>query len=249
MISQELFDPLKTSAGFVQRLTNRAGIANASAYDRYTFYRLLAQLGTESRVPESNKVYFADFQQHYTNRMHLFYQNTVPNGQTNLALWSPLAFFTGAADRMLRATIDPVVLTNGNRRDTNFMFGLTPVRQGFCCTNIQIYNTRAGMLDASVRFNTTNNEYTAATHRMFQLAANIHDATTVRRVPGSTNDYPSVFRPTFGRTATNLFINGFVEENNIGFLSTNVWVTPEQAMRRVDLYRCNVYGVPLVHRR
>ena len=47
-------------------------------YDRYTFYRLLAQMSVDSSVQESNKLYFADYLPHYTNRMHLFYQNPFP---------------------------------------------------------------------------------------------------------------------------------------------------------------------------
>lgn len=243
---QELFDPNRTSAGFVQRLMTRSTNSNPLAYDRYTYYRLLSQLGTESGVPQSNKVWFADFQQHYTNRMHLHYRNYAPNGQTNFESYRPLEFFMGAADRMLRASLDRVVLTNGARRDTNFMLGLTPVRQDFCCTNIQLYNVNAGRMGPP--FYTTNNEYSAATHRLFQLAANIHDATTVRRL-GTTNDYPSVFRPVFTRTATNLLITGFIEETNVLFLN-NAWMTMEQAMRTFPaneaISSTNLYGVPLV---
>ena len=45
-------------------------------------------MGVDSRVQESNKLYFADYLPHYTNRMHLHYQNMVPNGQTNFIPWS-----------------------------------------------------------------------------------------------------------------------------------------------------------------
>ncbi|HEY5504567.1 MAG TPA: hypothetical protein VIK28_05360, partial [Sedimentisphaerales bacterium] len=55
---QELFDPAKTEIGvtppgFVEHL-QQAG-TNVSTYDRYTFYRLLSQLGTDSS-PESGKM-------------------------------------------------------------------------------------------------------------------------------------------------------------------------------------------------
>ena len=82
-------------------------------YDRYTFYRLLAQMSVDSSVQESNKLYFADYLPHYTNRMHLFYQNPFPNAQTNLVTWTNIDFFMGAADRMLRASLDLAVTTNG----------------------------------------------------------------------------------------------------------------------------------------
>jgi hypothetical protein len=257
---QELFDPNKTSAAFVNRLTNRAYSANP--YDRYTFYRLLSQLSTDSQSPVSNKLYFADYQRHYTNRLNLNYTNNLaPNSQTNFVSWDTNiftrnAFFTNAADRLLRASLDLIVLTNGLRRQSNFMMGLTPVRDVFSCTNIQIYNVLAGTT-AIVPFFATNNEYTATTHRMLQLAANIHDATT-RQPLGTVNDYPSVFRPIFMRTATNLIICGFT--NQLGIENLNNWQSAEQAMG-VERSPVNglgamvigrpypdrlIYGVPLV---
>lgn len=253
---QELFDTNKTSLPFVQRLLNRSIFPNAQAYDRYTFYRLLGQLGTDSHTPESNRLYGADFQKHPTNRLHLLYQNPTPNAQTNFVTWddprfpeSRVVFFTGAADRMLRASLDRVVLTNGSVLSTNFMLGLTPVRNVFSITNIQLYHVDAGRPNARP-FYTTNNEYSSGTHRLLQLAANIHDATTVRTL-GTTNDYPSVFRPIFYKTATNITIRGFLEETNILFLN-NPRMTVEQAMvdgrfpLNVPVANINLVGVPLV---
>ena len=78
------------------------------------------------------------------------------------------------------------------------------MRNLFCATNIQLLHVDAGRLNSNIAFYSTNNEYTAATHRLLQLAANIHDATTTRHFAGVTNDYPSVFRPVFLRTQTNL---------------------------------------------
>ncbi len=256
---QELFSTNRTSPGFIQRLMGRSTNQLATLYDRYTYYRLLAQMGVDSRTPESNRVYFPDFQLHPTNRMHLHYQNFTPNGQTNFVSWNinpagRQAFFTGAADRMLRASLDPIVLTNGTLRQTNFMLGLTPVRKDFSVTNIQLFHVDADKVNLRP-FYMTNNEYSSATHRLLQLAANIHDATTVRTL-GTTNDYPSVFRPVFLRTDTNLTIRGFVEENDALFLDNNRWMTIEQAMGRqagaaafplnTVVTNVNLIGVPLV---
>ena len=99
----DLFDTTKTEKGvtppgFTEHLQQTG--ANVSTYDRYTFYRLLSQLGTDSS-PESGK-------------MNLNYDNINPyrngildtNGVvsvTNFVPWTPLGFFTNAADRMLRA--------------------------------------------------------------------------------------------------------------------------------------------------
>jgi hypothetical protein len=66
---------------------------NNDSYNRYTFYRLLAQLGTDS-APERPK-------------MNLNFANVdaggniVPNMATNLTPWDPAQFFTNAAARML----------------------------------------------------------------------------------------------------------------------------------------------------
>ncbi len=92
----ELFNPTETSPDFVKRLSNAGtenGVVNPSTYDRYTFYRMLAQMGTDSD-PDDGK-------------MNLNYQNivngvVVPGMETNCLVWTPLDFFTSAADRMLR---------------------------------------------------------------------------------------------------------------------------------------------------
>ena len=246
----ELFDRSKTSANFVNRLTNNA--TRPYPYDRYTFYRLLAQLGVDSTPAQSNRVYFSDFQRHPTNRLHLHYQNPTPNAQTNFVPWTPVGFFTNAADRLLRASLEPLVLTNGALMETNFMLGTMPVRTSFCCTNIQLYHRDAGRSVSNLRFYSTNNEYSSAVHRLLQTAANVHDATTMRPL-GTTNDYPTVFRPVFLKTSTNISIRGFVEETNIAFLNYP-WMTVEQALlgpdsafpRNVTVAGVNLYGVPLV---
>ncbi len=93
--TQEFFDRNKvttlTARSFVDRLSE-AG-TNVNSYDRYTYYRMLAQLGTDSEPDQ---------------RMNLNYVNldsvgrAVPGMETNLVAWTPLQFFTNAADRLLR---------------------------------------------------------------------------------------------------------------------------------------------------
>ncbi|MHC1762808.1 MAG: hypothetical protein AB9869_00670 [Verrucomicrobiia bacterium] len=249
---QDLFSPRKTTPQFVNRLTNNAGAAFGTPYDRYTFYRLLAQMGTDSFPAESNRVYFSDYRRYPTNRLHLHFQNPVPNGQTNFIPWTPVGFFTNAADRLLRATVEPMVLTNGARRMTNFVLGPTPVRNVFSVTNIQLIHREAGLLGSALPYYMTNNEYSSAVHRLLQVAANVHDATTVRRL-STTNDYPSVFRPIFLRTTTNVSICGFIEETNVLFLNFPS-MTLEQALTTnanafpldVPVAGVKLEGVPLV---
>ncbi|MCS7090412.1 MAG: hypothetical protein RMN51_08920 [Verrucomicrobiota bacterium] len=161
--TQDLFDRSKTLpglsgvAGLTDRLLQAGGKTNS--YDRYTFYRLLAQLGTdsESTPPE---------------RMHLNFDNlTMRNpvtgvlSPTNFYPWQPLRFFTNAADRLLqaytaewlRSAPAEYVLTYG----TNRPFGVT---------NIPVW--------ISNRF-----VYTPAVHRLLQLAANLYDARNTNRWP------------------------------------------------------------------
>ena len=104
-----MFDTTKTSAAFVNRLISAGdsfNLANSDPtnfYNRYTYYRLLSQMGVES-APEQNKLNL-----NYANAAVSFYPNGVvsnitffPDAETNLVPWTPLQFFTIAADRMLR---------------------------------------------------------------------------------------------------------------------------------------------------
>ena len=99
---QELFNSNEISPTFVNRLL-AAGNTN-STYDRYTFYRLLSQLGTDS-TPEQNKMNL-----NYSNAVAYFDANgivtniiIIPGAETNFIPWTPIQFFTIAADKMLRA--------------------------------------------------------------------------------------------------------------------------------------------------
>ncbi len=94
--TQDLFDRTKFPQpfpNFVDRLT-QAGLNNDS-YDRYTFYRLLSQLGTSSD-PESGKINI-NYRNVDANG------NVVPDMETNLLAWNdPTQFFTNAAAAMFK---------------------------------------------------------------------------------------------------------------------------------------------------
>ncbi|MEY4386461.1 MAG: hypothetical protein RLY20_1744, partial [Verrucomicrobiota bacterium] len=119
--------------GFGYRLQS-SGLG-ISSYDRYTYYRMLEQLGTDS-APEP------------TGKMHLNYVNvdaagkTVVDAQTNFVPWQALQFFTNALDRILAATYD--------NADTNVV--LFNVHAPLSFTNIPVW--------VSNRF-----VYTAGLHR------------------------------------------------------------------------------------
>src|ERR1035437_4998825 len=102
-LSSDLFDTSKNLGNFPAHLlnagTNTFGGTTVPTYDRYTFYRMLDQLGTDSTAD--------------SGKMNLNWDNLSPvingvynvNGiaaTTNFFAWQPLTFFTNAADRMLR---------------------------------------------------------------------------------------------------------------------------------------------------
>jgi hypothetical protein len=227
----ELFDPNKVGPSFVSRLsaagTNTYGGTTVPTYDRYTFYRLLSQLGTDSAVDDM--------------RMNLNYNNLARaingvanvNGTasaTNLLPWSPLAFFTNAADRMLT-----LYTTEWLKENTNAFYNFTntfgsTITNAFGVTRIPVY--------VNGRF-----VYTPAVNRILQLAANLYDATT--------NDvFPSVFRPIFTRAGTNVFITDYVYIGSVvGGPLNPVFSSPTniEAFAQGSLANpVNLYGVPWI---
>ncbi len=259
-LPSDLFDPVKTTYGvstgfitggndFPTRLSN-AGTTNTT-YDRYTFYRMLSQLGTDSS-PETGPSNTALMNLNYDNLDYDYTNNSA--SQTNFIPWTPIAFFTNAADRMLKMytaqwmtaytnVITPGVATNFYPiLNTNYVvaFNLT---NSFGIANIPVL--------VSNRF-----VYTPAVNRLLQLAANLYDAT-------STNYYPSVFRPLFlvtnppGSIYYNVFISGYT---NIAYvtdttdpqlappvdLAALLLPTPDPAILKGPNVATNIYGVPWI---
>lgn len=161
--TQDLFDRNKTTPGQtgVAGLTDRllqAG-SKTNTYDRYTFYRLLAQLGTDSDPTPPG-------------RMHLNFDNlstrnpaTGALSPTNFYPWQPLPFFTNAADRLLRAYTAEWL--RSSPADYLLTYG---TNQPFGVSQIPVW--------ISNRF-----VYTPAVHRLLQLAANLYDARRTNGVP------------------------------------------------------------------
>jgi hypothetical protein len=219
--TQEFFDqtkvnPFRFPNSFADKLVT-VGATNSS-YDRYTFYRLLSQLGTDSAAED-------------TGKMNLNYDNLVQanpvtgaRSATNFLGWHAVDFFTNAAIRLLaNAGYTTGVGTTNILRNNGGPTGI----------HVQIYPT---------------NLYSPAVHRLLQLAANIYDASTNRNFgqPTATNGFPSVFKPLFEKAGTNLFIVGYKEvESASEILKTTMremndnWVPDPTAN---DM----VYGIPLV---
>jgi hypothetical protein len=256
----ELFDPTKSSAGFVNRLQS-AGTIN-STYDRYTLYRMLSQLGTDT-TPESGK-------------MNLNYDNLDPGSNgvlvafggtpsaTNFVPWTPLNFFMNAADRMLRAY--STAWFQGNPRSyLQTYYGVTPSGYldagGVGVTNLQYY----GQTNQIPSFGVNNipvlisNQfvYTPAVNRLLQFAANMYDATTNNiGVNGNQYDYPSIFRPLFTVTNQsgyhNIFITGYANVTSFGGKNDPQFNLPidvsDLATTNIQVINqpINVYGVPWI---
>lgn len=225
----ELFDPAKSSIQFTNNLW-LAGTYN-STYDRYTFYRLLGQLGTDT-APEADKLNL-----NYSNAVVNYDVNglpisigVVPGAETNLVPWVPINFFTAAADKLLHAySTEWYQSYPSNYIQTYYGFPYEPYftnldLDGFGITNV----SQGNQINQIPSFGITNIPvylngvfvYSSAVNRLLQLAANMYDASTntVTAAQGSMN-YPSVFRPVFwvtnefnpslNRIFTNVYIKGY----------------------------------------
>ena len=214
---QELFNT--GNAYLTRRLQGTYNpVTTNSSYDRYTFYRLMAQLGVDSAPANDGKINI-----NYQNRPFSLLS------ATNFVDWTPEGFFTNAAAKLLQTQLDfgnlRLVLTTTN----------TPIF-------IPIYPV---------------NYYSAAVHRMLQLAANIYDATTNHYYGTAAVGpaFPSVFRPLFGVTNINvsgvltrtIYISGYEPAPfTTNVLGTTVWHDLSNPNDRNVRPHDMIYGIPLV---
>ncbi len=237
--TQDLFDRTKVRpTGAVFSFVDRLQMAgtNVDTYNRYTFSRLLSQLGTDSAPEPSGK-------------MNLNYCNVdtngyvVPNAATNFNSWKPEQFFTNAAVRLLAdagyAVGDPRQIILGPLYATNIL--VTNVVNGVLVTNlyIPIWPT---------------NYYTPSVHRLLQLAVNLYDATTNRADLTGYPYLPTVLRPVF-RQDSSLGTVAIVGYREVADADTTYLLTDYSAVR--DLSETNdwgsfngnrdmVWGIPMV---
>lgn len=176
----DLFNTNKAPVLWSQRLLTAQN--QRSTYDRYTFYRMLGQLGMDS-VPANE------------GKINLNYDNLPPYNATNMVPWDPVRFVTAVANRLIAASTYQVVVQQNPTYFRTFL-GDRPVRPWISATNIQIYPT---------------NEYSATLHQLLQTAINLYDATTNSARTGYPH-VPTVLRPVFGPDRTNagaVVITGF----------------------------------------
>jgi hypothetical protein len=268
---QELYNPNETQKntappGFTDRLLAAGDTFNplnsdpTNFYNRYTYYRLVSQLGVDS-APAQNQINL-----NYSNALASFNRNGVltnivyfPNAQTNLVPWSPLQFFTIAADRMLREysqqwlveSPSNYLATYGSYINIGTTANPTNMPLPFGITNIPVYVNSQFV-------------YAPAVQRVVQLAANIYDATTNRAATLGA-DFPSVFRPIFEHdNLGNVFVVGYTGYTNVSGASDFQLALPFEVQDitntspRVPFnppfvpikdqfgYLVNVYGVPWI---
>lgn len=292
---------------FYGRFTNAMSSVRTNTYDRYAYYRLLAQMGADSKPALEGKI-------------HLNFTNEPGYISTNLVSWVSVTnnnampttfprqntavlvrrndggeeyqmrpnnltnFFLMAADAMLRASLVTNVyieryVNNRPLWRTNYTVGCayfdrpelntvpndrqrvrrvvaTPVRPDISVTNIQIYHYPTAPNTWRPNDQTyTNSEYSAAVHRVLQLAANIYDNMTNNagsagnavRGGRNLNDpfFPTVFRPIYNITQTNITIIGWQPEENANY--ARLHATNAVTFRSPKEYFTNRAGVAITN--
>jgi hypothetical protein len=263
-LPSDLFGANFNLGNFPQHLQNAGSYTVKGAqptYDRYTFYRLLDQLGTESTA-DSGKMNL-----NYDNLDPYIYASggntyTNPPSATNLMAWTALGFFTNAADRMLRTYTTNWFqsspsnylatyygITNYNYSYLNaYGYRIWNDPTGYGLTNVPLF----GMTNEVPAFGITNIPvyvngqfvYSPAVNRVLQLAANMYDAST-------NSFFPSVFRPYFSRDIYgSLYITGYTNVDTVSDATDIRLSTPFDASQVLlptgtNVF-VNVYGVPWI---
>jgi len=212
--TQDLFSRLPSS---FQNELSALGTSNDS-YNAYTFYRMLAQLGTDS-TPDQKKINI-NYKNTDTNG------NVIPGMETNLLGWTAMDFFTNSAAAMFRQL--DLRDFNGNLVTiTNIPIYEDPVITGV--TNLNYYTPAVHRI-----LQLAANMFDATTNRFFNSV-------------GPTN-YPTVFRPVFRSQGGVAYIVGFEEVTDptvplsFQFLDVQNFVKTDQPLNRT----INMYGVPWV---
>ncbi len=175
--TQDLFDPTKTSVAFTNRLITVA--AHTNTYDRYTYYRLLSQLGTDSAPAPANTINL-----NYDNLVQTNFQGIV--SPTNFFPWRPVDFFTKTANALL-----------------------TNAGYNFTVTNIEIYPTNYYTASVHRLLQLALNIYDSTTNRAFlnitrppycpTVLRPLFRRTTARTPTGTTNVvYVAGYREVLG---------------------------------------------------
>lgn len=247
----DLWGKLPDPLGFTNQLMRASRLGNS--YDRYTYYRMLSQLGTDSAEEEDGKVNI-----NYINVRSWLTGEQIRS--TDLIPWTSaqlvnvsrlgrqvdlgrpgpeLFFMTVVTNLLIREPDLAFIVTNARPfADRNRPFGI-PLR-------IPIF-TNGSTFSTNLPF--PGPLYSGRIHQILQLAANIHDATTGAKNGEVEPYFPSVFRPQFDDQRS---IDGKVYITNYVLVQQALEVTPPGIWRDLDsrdaLSGPNdlVYGIPLV---
>ena len=223
-LPSELFDSTKSSPNFVNRLAATGVTTNL--YDRYTFYRMLDQLGTDGTADDDT-------------RMNVNYRN-MTNGvvvvgmETNCLPWTALDFFTNAANLMLQHY-------TANWRSQNFNY----FTNTFGAITTNAFGVTAIPVYVNDRF-----VYTPAVNRLLQLAANMYDATTNSPWPSV---FRPMFTVVQNGTYRDVFITGYNYVSTVGGPSDLTYFSQPFDVATIAStvigsvpQNDNIYGVPWI---
>jgi hypothetical protein len=222
----DFFDrPSLDFAGFKARL----GMAstNTSSYDRYSFYRMLTQLGTDS-APEKDVervVNTRGEEETIVNKINLNFANVGTDAlgnraiATNLVNWRPIDFFSNTAHVLLKQEF-----------------------AGYGITNIPVYTNR------STHYTNNGSVYPIFSPRvrqLLQVAANLYEATTNSVSPNNIPS-PCVYHPIYQTRGDDVYIVGF-EEDHGNSLLTAQWKDLNNVDDRKTLNgRVPVYNIGVI---
>lgn len=219
----------------------RAISQQPDTYNRYTFYRLLSSLGTDTGSRADG-------------RLHLNLKNTDGYVAGDFVRWNSTNFFATVGDRLFKTFLGQGEPGDGISDNIAVYHSLTggPVRvrapgqqylyardlaefRNLSVTNIPLYPT---------------NYYNATVHRLLQMTANLYEptSTNVSHVVGAPAGHPATHLPTiyipiFERDGNHLRIAGYREDDGSAVLNRK-WVTLDQMANSGISLDQNVYGVP-----
>lgn len=240
---QDLFNPAKTDpVGGGNKFTDRLKMAgtNVATYDQYTYYRLLAQLGTDSAPEDPDKLNL-----NYVNVGGLSATNFIPWTDPDLRNGNPargipafgvpgsVLFFTNVVDRLLKAYTSEWLAT-----DSDYFTNQFQVTKGFRMINDTNFTNIPVFVNGRM-------VYSPAVHRVLQMAANLWDT---KPNPRAAVGLPTVFRPYFTNISGNVFISSFGEIQRTNELPVLAPLDLTGATNLPASFQTDnlVYGVPLV---
>ncbi|MCD8533638.1 MAG: hypothetical protein LR011_02145 [Verrucomicrobia bacterium] len=219
--------------GFAWRMTaSMTNLLNNDSENRYTFYKMLSQLGVDSLPANRDRIHL-----NYDNRSQLNRSVTLPVGDTRFRTseflpWNPQIQFLEVADRMLKERFR--------------ILGRSP--NDISITNISIYPNFNYGPEIHQVLQMCANIVDANYH------GNITESRQIRLSDNSIFTFPMVFRPVFGRlpdssiAITNWLMLG---ERGLDFITNQPWYDLSRQQDVSQLQSSlnpngNIYGVPYV---